>query len=165
MLFRSRYQHRARSSTPRPRGAIDPAFAALLRAGASWVCRIESALAALGLSSAELGVLRCLADAGEPLASAELAGLPSAQSSSGPPEVAIQSLLAKALIEPVATGENIALVRITPLGLSRQAMAAEALDDVSATFAAMIPDTDRATLDRIVSRVLRASDELAEAAG
>jgi DNA-binding MarR family transcriptional regulator len=162
MLLRSHQARRARSVAPLRPSPIDPTFAALLRARATWVCRIESALAPLGLSSTEYSVLRCLSDGDGLLTDGDPVALLSTQPSSGL-DVSIQRLLAKGLIEPVLArpdGKN-ARVRITPMGQSRQAVAARALDEVSATFAAMIPDADRAALARIVSSVRGASDGLA----
>jgi DNA-binding MarR family transcriptional regulator len=162
MLLRFPQPRRARSVAPLRPSPIDPTFAALLRARATWVCRIESALAPLALSSTEYSVLRCLSDADGLLTDGDLAALLSAQPSSGL-DVSIQSLLAKGLIEPVPARPDCksARVRITPMGQSRQTAAARAVDEVSATFAAMILDADRAALDRIVSSVRGASDRLA----
>ncbi len=162
MLLRSRQPRRARSVAPLRSSPSDPTFAALLRARATWVCRIESALAPLGLSSTEYSVLRCLNDADGLLTDGEPAALLSARPSSGV-DASIQRLLAKGLIEPVPARPdgNSARVRITPMGQSRQTVAARALDAVSATFAAMIPGADRDALDRIVSRFRGPSDGLA----
>ena len=161
MLLRSRQPRRARSVAPLRPSPNDPTFAALLRARATWVCRIKSALAPLGLSSTEYTVLRCLSDADGLLADGEPAALLSAHPSSGL-DASIKSLLAKGLIEPSPTRPDgsSARVRITPMGQSRQDLAARALDEVSATFAAMIADADRAALDRILSSVRGASEGL-----
>jgi DNA-binding MarR family transcriptional regulator len=166
MLLRPRQSRRARSAAPVRPSPVDPSLAALFRARTTWVCRIESALTPLGLSLTEYSVLRCLSDTDGPLTQADLAALLSAQSSSGA-DAAIHSVLTKGLIEPVSprTGVDGARVRITPMGLSRQTLAARALDEVSATFAAMIADADRAALDRIVSSVRTAGQPRARAAG
>jgi DNA-binding MarR family transcriptional regulator len=162
MLLRSRKPRPARSVTPLRTSPADPSLTALLHARTTWVCRIESALAPLGLSLTEYSVLRCLRDAEGPLTQPDLAALLSAQASSGS-DAAIQSVLVKGLIESVSvrTAGDDARVRITPMGLARHTLAARALDEVSATFAAMIPDADRVALDRIVSSVRGASDQLA----
>lgn len=162
MLLRSRPPRRARSIMPLRPNPVDPSLAALLRARRTWVCRIESALAPLDLSFTEYGVLRCLSNADAPLTQPDLAALLSGQPPSGS-DAAIHSVLAKGLIESVSarTGGDGARVRITPVGRSRHTLAARALDQVSATFAAMIADADRAALDRIVSSVRGASDRLA----
>ena len=154
MLLSCRRQRRARSVSPSQRDTTDSSLVALLKARRTWVCRIESALAPLGLSSAELDVLRWLRDAEEPLTHRELAELVSAQATSSG-EVVIQRLLTKGFIEAVfaRTGDPSARVGITPLGVLRQAEGARALDEVSASFAALVADDERETLDRIVGLV------------
>ncbi len=79
----------------------------------------------------------------------------------------MHSVLAKGLIEAASarTSGDSARVRITLMGLSRQTLAARALDEVSATFAAMIADADRAALDRILSSVRTAGQPPARSAG
>jgi hypothetical protein len=106
-------------------------------------------------------VLRRLGEADAPRTLEELAALWPLLGAKGP-DTAIQSLLARGLIDavPPRTGQGSARLRITPMGMSRQAEAASALHDVSAMFAAMIPGADRAALDRIVSNVRRPSGGL-----
>jgi DNA-binding MarR family transcriptional regulator len=166
MLLRTRQQRRARAVAPFRSHPIEPCLAALLRARATWVCRIESALAPLGLSSTEYGVLHCLSDADGSLTHGELAAFLSAQRLSGA-DTGIHSLLEKGLIEQESEepGANSVRVRITPVGLSRQTEAARAMDEVSARFAAMIADADRPAFDRVVSKVRQATNGLPASRG
>jgi hypothetical protein len=155
MLLRRR--RRARSAASVRPVSVDPSLTALLDARTNWIRRIESALAPLGLSFTEYSVLRILLDTDSPLSLEQLVTRLSPGETIAP-DAAIQCLLAKGMIEPGLARTE---VRITPIGVSRQADGARAVDKVSATFAAMIPDADRESLDRIVSRVRRASEWLA----
>jgi DNA-binding MarR family transcriptional regulator len=160
MLLTPHHQRRARSVAPvRGAATIDASLISLLKARRAWLCRIESTLAALGLSSTELSVLRCLRDAVGPLPSRELVTEEAGQAPKSL-DVAIQGLLAKGLTEPASARkrERGARFSITPLGVLRHAEGARALDEVSATFAALGSGEDRAALDRIVAGLLVAGD-------
>jgi DNA-binding MarR family transcriptional regulator len=137
----------------RESGRLDPSLMSVLHAAAEWEGRIESALDTVGLSGAKFQALRHLVTAGGPLTLSELADQASCVRSNI--TQLVDRLEADALVERVDDRHDRRVIRaqLTALGRERYAAGAKLVDAVSAEFAASIPASDRAVLNKLLSRL------------
>jgi DNA-binding MarR family transcriptional regulator len=133
--------------------AAKPLVFSLMHAAHTVEARLEAALEAVGLSIAKHGVLQLLADAGEPLTLSELAE----QSSCVRSNITqlVDRLEAEGLVQRVDDHDDRRIIRarLTRAGVDRHAAGAKAFAAVQAEVASAISSSDRAVLDRLVSRL------------
>ncbi len=123
----------------------------LFGAAHMWEDRLESALAAVGLSVAKLGVLTQLIDATEPLPLSELAARLSCVRSNM--TQLVDRLESEGLVRRVHDAADRRSVRaaVTRLGEERQAAGAAELARIGAEFAEQLSPLDRGTLGKALS--------------
>lgn len=126
---------------------------ALMHAGQAVELRLEEALEGVGLSIAKYGLLRHMAEAGEPLTLSELAERASCVRSNI--TQLVDRLEAEGLVQRVDDHDDRRIIRarLTRAGVDRQTAGARAFDAVQSELASAISSTDRATLQRVVARL------------
>jgi DNA-binding MarR family transcriptional regulator len=124
---------------------------ALLKAAAAVEQKLESAMSALGLSMAKFGVLRHLAEAGEPLTLTELASCQKCVRSNI--TQLIDRMEADGLVKREDDPADRRSIRaaLTPLGIERQAAGARALAVLQKEVSGLVSASDRAAVTRLVS--------------
>jgi DNA-binding MarR family transcriptional regulator len=115
--------------------------------------RLEGALGAVGLSIAKYGVLQLLAEAGEPLTLSELAERSSCVRSNI--TQLVDRLEAEGLVQRVDDHDDRRVIRarLTRAGVDRHAAGTGAFAGVQAEVESAVSSTDRAALDRMVSKL------------
>lgn len=142
-----------------PRGADGgcapevPFLFALMRTGQVVERRLEAALEAVGLSIAKYGILRHMAEAGEPLTLSELAERASCVRSNI--TQLVDRLEGEGLVQRVDDHEDRRIIRarLTRAGADRRAAGARAFAEVQSELAAAISAADRATLERLAVKL------------
>jgi DNA-binding MarR family transcriptional regulator len=134
------------------RGA-KPFVFSLMHAAQAVERRLEDALEAVGLSMAKFGLLTHLAEAGEPLTLSELAEQASCVRSNI--TQLIDRLEAEGLVQRVDDHEDRRIIRarLTRAGVDRQAAGANAFAAVQSELGAVVSSSDRATLERLLSKL------------
>jgi DNA-binding MarR family transcriptional regulator len=113
--------------------------------------RLEAGLSTVGLSLAKHGVLRILADAGEPLSLSELAKRQACVRSNI--TQLVDRLEADGLVRRVPDPDDRRGINavLTEAGAERQVAGARVIDEVRDAFSAALSDADRAALDRVLA--------------
>jgi DNA-binding MarR family transcriptional regulator len=141
-------QAQATTSTP---GAAHSVMFGLIAAAHAIEARLEQGLATVGLSPAKHAVLSQLARAGQPLTLSELAARVSCVRSNM--TQLVDRLEADGLVRRVDDPDDRRIVRaaITPLGEEREAAGANQVRQIQSEFAAALPESDRAALERALA--------------
>ena len=123
----------------------------LLAAAHAIEARLEQSLATVGLSPAKHAVLSQLAQAGEPLTLSELAARVCCVRSNM--TQLVDRLEAEGLVRRLDDSGDRRIVRaaITSLGEEREAAGANQVRQIQSEFAAALPDSDRAVLERALA--------------
>lgn len=123
----------------------------LIEAAHAIEARLEEALSTVGLSGAKFGVLSRLAEAGEPLALSELAARVCCVRSNM--TQLMDRLEGEGLVRRVddPTDRRIVRASLTPLGAERHAAGRQQMRRIQGEFAAALPRTDRAALERVLA--------------
>lgn len=142
-------------SSPMNRSATDaetkPLLYTLLGTAHRLEARLETALAEVGLSTAKLGVLTLLADAGEPLTLGDLAARQQCVRSNM--TQLVDRLEAEGLVRRVPDPVDRRSIRatLTTEGEARQESGAACAVRLQEEFVETLPESDRAALRRILS--------------
>ena len=125
----------------------------LLAAAHAIEARLEQGLATIGLSPAKHAVLSQLAQAGEPLTLSELAARVCCVRSNM--TQLVDRLEAEGLVRRIDDSDDRRIVRaaITPLGEEREAAGANQVLQIQSEFAAALPESDRAALERALAAI------------
>lgn len=128
-----------------------PLLYTLLGAAHLLEARLEAALAEAGLSTAKLGVLTLLAEAGEPLTLGELAARQQCVRSNM--TQLVDRLEAEGLVRRVPDPVDRRSIRatLTPEGEARQETGAACATRLQDEFVEALPEPDRAALRRILT--------------
>lgn len=124
---------------------------ALLSAARALEERLEAAMGSAGLSMAKYGVLRCLAEAGEPLTLTDLASQQHCVRSNI--TQLIDRLETDGLVKRVDDPDDRRSIRaaLTPLGVDRQAAGTRALTALQKEVSSLVSASDRAAVTRLLS--------------
>lgn len=138
----------ATTVTPTPVGSV---MLGLLAAARAIEARLEQGLATIGLSPPKHAVLSQLAQAGEPLTLGELAARVCCVRSNM--TQLVDRLEAEGLVRRIDDPDDRRIVRasITPLGEEREAAGAKQVRQIQSEFAAALPESDRAALERVLA--------------
>jgi DNA-binding MarR family transcriptional regulator len=131
--------------------ATNSVLLSLLAAAHAIEARLEQGLATVGLSPAKHAVLSQLARAGEPLTLSELASRVCCVRSNM--TQLVDRLEAEGLVRRIDDSGDRRIVRaaITVLGEDREAAGANQVRQIQSEFAAALPESDRATLERALA--------------
>ena len=134
------------TSTP-----ANSAMFSLIAAAHAIEARLEQGLATVGLSPAKHAVLAQLAKAGDPLTLSELATRVCCVRSNM--TQLVDRLEAEGLVRRVDDSGDRRIVRavLTPLGEEREAAGASVVRQMQSEFAAALPESDRADLERVLA--------------
>ncbi|MFL5402294.1 MAG: MarR family winged helix-turn-helix transcriptional regulator [Gemmatimonadales bacterium] len=126
-------------------------MASLLEVARALEARLEEAFVAVGLSSPKYSVLSQLVRAGQPLTLGELAARVCCVRSNM--TQLMDRLETEGLVRRIDDPVDRRIVRaaITPLGAEREAAGTKQMDRIQSEFAAELPGTDRAALERVLS--------------
>lgn len=124
---------------------------AILGAARALEEKLEAAVSGAGLSMAKFGVLRMLAQAGEPASLTDLASHQGCVRSNI--TQLIDRLEAEGLVKRVDDPTDRRSIRaaLTPVGVEKQATAARAVDALQRDFSGRMSAQDRATVMRLLS--------------
>ena len=134
------------TSTP-----ANSAMFSLIAAAHAIEARLEQGLATVGLSPAKHAVLTQLAKAGDPLTLSELAARVCCVRSNM--TQLVDRLEAEGLVRRVDDSGDRRIVRavLTALGEEREAAGASVVRQMQSEFAAALPESDRAELERVLA--------------